>query len=74
MPDSTPHIPVMLAPVLDLLRVADLPAGQFVDGTLGAGGHSFAMLRAAPDSRLLGLDRDPHALELARAHLSPFAD
>jgi len=74
VPDSTPHIPVLLAPVLDLLRVADLPAGQFVDGTLGAGGHSFAILSAAPDSRLLGLDRDPHALELARARLAPFGD
>jgi len=69
---TLPHIPVLLDAVLDLLRVRDLPAGYFVDGTLGAGGHAAAMLSAAPLSRLLGLDRDPAALELARARLAPF--
>jgi 16S rRNA (cytosine1402-N4)-methyltransferase len=66
------HIPVLLDNVLDLLRVRDLPAGLFVDGTVGAGGHAAASLEAAPESRLLGLDRDPAALDVARARLAPF--
>jgi len=67
-----PHIPVLLAPVLDLLRVEALPKGRFVDGTVGAGGHAEAILERAPESRLLGLDRDPAALALARERLAPF--
>ncbi|NLE50892.1 MAG: 16S rRNA (cytosine(1402)-N(4))-methyltransferase RsmH [Chloroflexi bacterium] len=68
-----PHIPVLLGPVLDLLRVEALRAGRFVDGTVGAGGHAAAILEAAPDVRLLGLDRDPAALALAQARLAPFS-
>lgn len=41
-----------------------------LDGTVGAGGHSAALLeRAGPEGRLLGVDRDPSALEIARAKL-----
>lgn len=69
---DAPHVPVLLDAVLDALRVTDLPAGQFVDGTLGAGGHAAAVLAAAPDARLLGLDRDPVALVLAQERLAPF--
>jgi 16S rRNA (cytosine1402-N4)-methyltransferase len=69
-----PHIPVLLDAVLDALRVQDRPAGWFVDGTLGAGGHAHAILSAAPGAHLLGLDRDPEALVLARARLTPFVD
>jgi 16S rRNA (cytosine1402-N4)-methyltransferase len=44
-----------------------------LDGTVGAGGHSFALLeRSAPDGRLVGLDADPGALELAADRLAPF--
>ncbi len=71
---EAPHIPVMLDAVLDALRVADLPTGHFVDGTVGAGGHAHAILSAAPDSRLLGLDRDPAALALARERLALFGE
>jgi 16S rRNA (cytosine1402-N4)-methyltransferase len=68
---DAPHIPVLLDAVLDGLRVEALPAGLFVDGTLGAGGHAAAILSAAPDARLLSFDRDPVALALAQERLAP---
>ncbi|MBN1202181.1 MAG: 16S rRNA (cytosine(1402)-N(4))-methyltransferase RsmH [Anaerolineae bacterium] len=74
IPPHVPHIPVLLDAVLDALRVIDLPAGLFVDGTVGAGGHAHAILSAAPDARLLGLDRDPAALALAHERLAPFGE
>jgi 16S rRNA (cytosine1402-N4)-methyltransferase len=67
-----PHIPVLLTDVLDGLRAHEVGAGAFVDGTLGAGGHAEALLEAAPDARLLGLDCDPVALALSRVRLSLF--
>ncbi len=46
--------------------------GYFVDATLGAGGHAQALLERGPEVFLLGIDRDPAALELSRRRLLPF--
>ena len=48
------------------------PRGLYLDGTVGAGGHAEALLGRFPDARLIGLDKDPVALETARARLGPF--
>src|SRR5262245_31758377 len=51
------------------------PGSCFCDATVGMGGHARAILeRTAPGGRLVGLDRDPDALDLARATLEPFGD
>lgn len=48
------------------------PSGRVIDGTLGAGGHSAALLEREPTLELLGLDRDQDALRLAASRLQPF--
>lgn len=64
------HIPVLLEETLQGLSVK--PGGCYVDGTMGAGGHSEAIL-ARGAGRLLGIDRDPEAIERCRKRLEPFA-
>lgn len=69
------HTSVMLDRCLELLApVASRPGAVVVDGTLGMGGHSAALLAAHPGLTLVGLDRDLDALELAGRRLSPFGD
>jgi 16S rRNA (cytosine1402-N4)-methyltransferase len=66
---------VALPRVAELLRpaLADRPA-VLVDATLGLGGHAAALLAAHPQLTLVGLDRDPEALGLARRRLAAHAD
>ncbi len=56
---ATAHYPVMLPEVLEFLR--PLPGGVYVDGTFGAGGYTAAILDAAPDCRVIAIDRDVDA-------------
>jgi len=69
-PRTAPHIPVLLRPLL--AAVAPV-TGVWVDGTLGAGGYARALLQAGAD-RVIGIDRDPLALELARGWVGEFGD
>ena len=65
--------PVLLDEVLTWL--APRPGGRYCDGTVGLGGHARAVLeRSAPDGKLIGIDRDPDALEPSRLALEPFGD
>ena len=63
MAPLAPHVPVLLAPIL---RAVAPVAGVWLDGTLGAGGYARALLEAGAD-RVIGIDRDPEALERAAA-------
>lgn len=70
---SHPHIPVLLEEVLTVLDPQ--PGKVYVDATLGAGGHSEAILkRLQPEGLLFGIDQDPSALTLAGERLAPFGD
>lgn len=72
-PHDRTHIPVLLQSVIEFL--APHPEGRYIDGTVGAGGHSAAILDAsAPTGRVLGMDADPQALALAAAHLATYGD
>ncbi len=62
------HRPVMVDEVVAAL--SPVPPGLFVDATIGGGGHSRALLRAAPQLRLLGMDRDTDALAAAATALA----
>jgi S-adenosyl-methyltransferase MraW len=69
------HTPVLLEEVLQWLQIK--PDGIYVDATLGAGGHSAAIAqRLSSDShgKLISLDQDEQALELAREKLKPWKD
>lgn len=69
---SVAHIPVLAERVAGLLGPADLRL--VVDATVGLGGHAEILLERFPAARLLGLDRDPEALDAARRRLAPFGN
>jgi 16S rRNA (cytosine1402-N4)-methyltransferase len=64
---AEPHTPVLLEEVLEWLRVK--PDGTYIDATAGGGGHSLAIAERLRSGRLISLDRDARALELARERL-----
>ncbi|AZG43698.1 16S rRNA (cytosine(1402)-N(4))-methyltransferase RsmH [Gordonia insulae] len=74
------HLPVMADRMIDLITPAFSrgdsadTAPVFVDATLGAGGHTELILRADPAVRVLGIDRDSTALDIARERLAGFGD
>ena len=74
------HVPVLLDRCVALLAPAltrqqsDGSGAVLVDATLGAGGHAERFLTEFPGLRLIGLDRDPGALDIARTRLARFAD
>jgi 16S rRNA (cytosine1402-N4)-methyltransferase len=67
------HQPVLLNEILEYL-IPSRPDGTLVDATVGLGGHSEALLERHPSVRLIGIDRDPAALERSRERLSRFGD
>ncbi len=73
---DTAHVPVLVKEVLEALEPK--AGGRYLDGTLGLGGHSLALLQHVAaqggTAQLCGLDRDTHALERARSTLAPFGD
>jgi 16S rRNA (cytosine1402-N4)-methyltransferase len=70
---SLQHQPVLYQEIIHAL--CPKGTGRYVDGTLGAGGHAVGLLAASePGGKLLGLDLDPIALELARQKLAPFGE
>jgi 16S rRNA (cytosine1402-N4)-methyltransferase len=73
---TTPsHAPVLLDRVVALLRPAlDRQGAVLVDCTLGLGGHTEAVLERCGQARVIGIDRDPAALEMAGERLRPFGE
>ena len=66
------HIPVLLDECIKYLNIK--PDGIYVDGTLGMGGHSEAILQRLTTGRLISIDRDITAIERAGERLAPYAD
>jgi 16S rRNA (cytosine1402-N4)-methyltransferase len=67
------HIPVLFHQVIELLQPK--VNGRYLDGTLGAGGHTAGILNAsAPSGRVLAFDRDPEAITFAKQQLGTLAE
>ena len=66
------HVSVLLEECLDALNIR--PDGIYVDGTLGGAGHSSQIARRLQGGRLIGIDRDPVALQAAGKRLEPYED
>jgi 16S rRNA (cytosine1402-N4)-methyltransferase len=75
MPENqqeAPHLPVLLDETISLLGTIE--DGWIVDATVGFGGHSEGMLETFPNTKVIGLDQDRSALELAKERLERFSD
>jgi len=66
------HIPVLLDEAMEWLAVR--PEGIYVDATIGAGGHARAILERLTTGHLIGIDKDPMAIETARTSLQAYGD
>lgn len=67
------HTPVLVSTCLNILTPAlSAPESVLIDCTLGMGGHSEAFLRNFPNVTVVGIDRDPQAIELASERLAEF--
>jgi len=66
------HVPVLLREALDLLDASR--QGTYIDGTIGLAGHAEAILKANPNSKLIGFEVDETSIEAARARMVPYGD
>ena len=66
------HTPVLAAEVLEWLRIR--PEGTYIDATTGTAGHAIEIARRLTTGRLVAIDRDPQALEIARERLKPYEE
>jgi len=66
------HTPVLAAEVLEWLRIR--PEGTYIDATAGTAGHAIEIARRLTTGRLVAIDRDPRALEIARERLKPYEE
>ncbi len=69
------HAPVMWREVLEYIDGISVAGDScFLDCTLGEGGHSELILKNYPETRIIGFERDPEILEIARKRLKVFGD
>ena len=66
------HVSVLLEECIDGLKIR--PDGIYVDGTLGGAGHSLEIAKRLQTGRLIGIDRDPVALQAAKKRLEPYQE
>lgn len=69
---ETIHRPVLVEEVIRHLAIR--PDGLYIDGTVGTGGHAWAILSRLDKGRVLGIDRDAEALQIASERLLPFGE
>jgi len=70
LPDSAPHIPVLLRPLLSAVAPV---SGVWLDGTFGAGGYARGLLDAGA-ARVIAVDRDPMVFRLAESWAGSYGD
>ncbi|MBN9887427.1 16S rRNA (cytosine(1402)-N(4))-methyltransferase RsmH [Salipiger abyssi] len=68
--DGAPHVPVLLRPLLEAVAPV---GGTWIDGTFGAGGYARGLLEAGA-GRVIGIDRDPLAHEMAAGWIGEYGD